>query len=304
MKRVFLFLTLLLTSAQASACPDVLGYVDTNCDGVIRFMLTGDSIVRGIGDEAELGGYPGRLQRLIGSEKFRAINVGVPGADAQTLKRAFIRNIDRGRKTTRSVEDIDFIFTQIGTNGYWRGFTPSQSAMKMLRLIKYLLRALKERNGTLPVYFSSTVPLSERGYQNPFLQELNTELLRMQSRLHLLVRFDTIPVEELDIHDTLHPGAAGYTKMAKLVRSGLKRAQKYARQQFHDRDSDGVYDEAEVGRFLTNPTLADSDGDGLTDGEEILIYKTNPNRVDTDGDSVDDLTELLDGRDPLTPEAP
>lgn len=45
-----------------------------------------------------------------------------------------------------------------------------------------------------------------------------------------------------------------------------------------DSDGDGLSDEAESGRFGTDPNRADTDGDGVSDGEEILVYFTDPTR--------------------------
>jgi lysophospholipase L1-like esterase len=298
----FLVTTLLCTTpGTAMGCPEVIQYLDPNCDGKIRLMITGDSIVRGIGDKKELG-YPGRLQELYGDSPFRALNIGVPGATPQVLRRAFIRNIDRGRQTTRFTEDIDYGLIQIGTNNYWSGEKPFQVVMQIYRLKKYLERALEERNGTRPVLFTATVPYTERDYQNPFISELNRELLRKKG-LNVLVRFDRIPVSRLKIEDTLHPSGGGYRKMARIAKRGLKRIQRRTTKLFTDGDSDGVYDQAEVGRFLTDPEDSDSDDDLLSDGEELLTYKTNPNNADTDGDEVDDRTEILNGTDPSSAES-
>jgi len=43
-----------------------------------------------------------------------------------------------------------------------------------------------------------------------------------------------------------------------------------------DSDGDGLSDEAETGRFGTDPNRAGTDGDGVSDGEEILVYFSDP----------------------------
>ena len=289
----------LIFSTQAFACPNILEYIDTNCDGSIRFMLTGDSIVRGVGDEEGLG-YPKRLKQLVGDSHFKALNLGVPGTTPRELRRSFIRNIDKGGKTTRRTRDIDYTLIQVGTNSYWTGDQPFQVVMQIHRLKKYIERALEERNGTKPIVFTATVPMTERSFQNPFLSDLNTELLRKQG-LNVLVRFDKIPVDKLAIRDSLHPGAAGYKRMARRARKGLEKAQPITAEIVTDQDFDNLYDAAEIGIYFTNPTLTDTDEDELSDGEEVLIYKTNPLLSDTDGDGASDYAEIQSGTDPLIP---
>jgi lysophospholipase L1-like esterase len=298
--KLFLPLCLLSTlffACRASACPRILEYIDVNCDQLIRFMLTGDSIVRGVGDEEGLG-YPKRLKQLVGDSHFKALNIGVPGTTPWALRRDFIRNIDKGGKTTRRSRMIDYAMIQVGTNSYWTGDQPFQVAMQVFRLKKYLERALEERNGTKPVIFTATLPLTERAFQNPFIEDVNRELLR-KNGLNVKVRFDTIPVEKLGITDSLHPGASGYKRMARKARRGLVSIQENVAENVRDGDVDQLYDAAEIGVYFTDPTLPDTDGDGLTDGEEVLTFKTSPLLPDTDGDGASDYDEIQSGTDPL-----
>ena len=304
LRNISAVLTSTLLFAQiASACPDVLGLLDTNCDSKIRFMVTGDSIVSGIGDPSG-SGYPGRLESRISHDSFRVLNLGVPGTTPTRLMRAFVKNIDKGNKTTIRTTDIDYVLIQVGTNSYWDEEEPFRVVMQIVRLKRYIETALEERNGTKPVVFVATVPLTERDYQNPFIRKLNQELRRKKG-LNLYVRFDGIPVSKLGIEDTLHPGPPGYRKMANKVRRALfSRAQGRAQKLYKDNDEDGLYDRAEVGRFLTSPTNPDTDEDGLLDSEEVLTYKTNPNLIDTDADTIGDGDEITNGTDPLVPDAP
>lgn len=261
-------------------------------------MLTGDSIVRGVGDEEGLG-YPKRLKQLVGDSHFKALNIGVPGTTPRELRRDFIRNIDKGGKTTKRSRMIDYAMIQVGTNSYWTGDQPFQVAMQVFRLKKYLEKALEERNGTKPVIFTATLPLTERAFQNPFIEDVNRELLR-KNGLNVKVHFDTIPVEKLGITDSLHPGASGYKRMARKARRGLWRVQNATEEEVRDEDVDQLYDAAEIGVYFTDPALPDTDGDGLTDGEEVLTFKTNPLLSDTDGDGDSDYDEIGNGTDPLS----
>lgn len=297
-------LLLLLLATTGHACPLVLNNVDTNCDGELRVLFTGDSIVKGVG--AETGqSYPQKTENKVGSLLFKALNLGVPGSTGQRLKRAFIKHIDKGKKTTKFTTAVDHIFIQLGTNAFFDNITPAQEAGKIKRLVKYLREALKLRNGTEPVIITATPPLTERGYQNGFILELAQQLLRTKG-INLLVRFDTIPVEQLAINDTLHPSGPGYKKMAARVTKALfsKKFRTRASKIYKDKDGDGIYDATEVGLFLTDPTVADSDGDGLSDGDELLVHETNPNLTDTDGDTISDFVEVTNGTDPLSANEP
>ncbi|MCI5064820.1 SGNH/GDSL hydrolase family protein [bacterium] len=221
-------------AATALACPMVAGLVDPTCDEEIRMFFVGDSIVRGVGDPARVG-YPRRVEDRIGDPRFTAFNLGIPGIEPGRLRRALIRRIRRGRRFTTAISNADYGFIQVGTNSYWKRQKPFRVVMKIVRLKRYLERELEERNGVPPVLFTAQVPLTEREYQNPFLEELNREIAR-KKYLNAFVNFGRIPVERLDIQDSLHPGARGYSIMAKQVHRALYRqVQRKASQIFGER---------------------------------------------------------------------
>ena len=62
---VFAFLS--FREIQAQDCLKVAGYRDRNCDGEIRIVFTGDSLVFGIGDTANKnkGGYVLRVGKKL-----------------------------------------------------------------------------------------------------------------------------------------------------------------------------------------------------------------------------------------------
>ncbi len=60
-----------------------------------------------------------------------------------------------------------------------------------------------------------------------------------------------------------------------------------------DTDGDGLSDEQERSRYMTDPLSADSDGDNLGDADEIFRYNTSPNNPDTDGDGLTDGAEVI-----------
>lgn len=63
-----------------------------------------------------------------------------------------------------------------------------------------------------------------------------------------------------------------------------------ALKQIVDTDGDGLADDLETSKYLTNPEMKDTDGDGLSDGLEVET-KTNPRSTDTDGDGLKDAEE-------------
>ncbi len=60
-----------------------------------------------------------------------------------------------------------------------------------------------------------------------------------------------------------------------------------------DSDGDGISDDEERFRYMTDPFNADSDGDNLSDADEIFRYNTSPNNPDTDGDGLTDGAEVI-----------
>jgi outer membrane protein OmpA-like peptidoglycan-associated protein len=59
-----------------------------------------------------------------------------------------------------------------------------------------------------------------------------------------------------------------------------------------DTDRDGLYDDEEEDKYLTDPENPDTDGDGLKDGEEVKTYHTDPKNPDSDGDVLKDGEEV------------
>ncbi len=69
-----------------------------------------------------------------------------------------------------------------------------------------------------------------------------------------------------------------------------------------DTDGDGLTDTDEIGRYQTDPLIADADtdtdADGLTNVEEVDIYGTDLSNPDSDNDGFTDSEEIDDGTDP------
>src|SRR4030095_5873578 len=70
-----------------------------------------------------------------------------------------------------------------------------------------------------------------------------------------------------------------------------------------DTDGDGLKDGEEVKTYFSDPKNPDTDGDGLKDGEEVKTYFTKPTNPDTDGDGLKDGSEVTSYKtNPLVPD--
>lgn len=67
-----------------------------------------------------------------------------------------------------------------------------------------------------------------------------------------------------------------------------------------DADGDGLSNIEEINAG-TDPTECDTDSDGLSDADEINVYGTDSTKYDTDEDGLSDGDEVLLGLDPLNP---
>ncbi len=266
-------LLLVFVPFSTAACPLIDGMVDFNCDGQIRIGITGDSIVKGVGDEKGLG-YPGRLAKKILSAAFE--NIGVSGTTPRRLRRLFIRNLPKGKVTTEKSSDLDYLIIEVGTNSYWDEEPASLTVRDIKRLKKTLEEKLEEMFSVAPLIFVSTLPPVRRDYQQPFIDQVNQLLLKKKKKLNVRIRFDKLPVNIIS-DDNLHPNAKGYARITKIVkRKVLKLFPKKASSLRSDLDNDNLYDEVEPARFGTDPTLTDTDGDSVSDGDEIFVFETDP----------------------------
>jgi len=299
------YLFLLLWAGQVSACPMVSSLVDYNCNGDLKIAITGDSIVRGVGDTVRpRRGYPGRLRALLPGATVS--NLGVPGVTSGGLLRGFKKHLNQPvpgatqRKTIRS----DIIVIAVGVNDYWAKEPASRTVTNIRRLVRYLRTALKKKDGVAPLVVVATLTPNGRDFQQPFVTEVNRLLLKLDSSsLPVDIRFDLLEPSILSA-DGLHPDGAGYDVMATLAAGYLTgEAQELCRSARVDSDDDGIYDLFEIRSFQTDPTRADSDGDTVSDGDEVFTHRTDPLNPDTDGDGVDDGTEIVTGSDPLAPPA-
>lgn len=299
--RLFCALTCLFAGiTQAGACPLVEGLVDFNCDQAHKILFTGDSLVDGIGDERGQGGYVNRLDEVL--ELPQVVELGIPGITTQQLLRYYKRHFFRvpDDDATRNLAGVDLLIIDVGRNDFWDHGDPSLTVRNISRIIKFLRKQLSQDGAAAPYFAVATLAPTTRGFQRPFIDEVNRLLLEAQpDYLPVFVRFDTLNADFISV-DGIHPSAKGYNKLKKIALSYIRGEGKSQMQALRgDTDKDGLYDDFEAVKFGTDPANADCDEDALGDGAELFTYLTDPLDIDSDDDGVDDGVEILAGTDPL-----
>ena len=258
----------------ANACPLVKDLIDFNCNNRLKVTIIGDSIVKGVGDSRYNGdgGYPLRIRQDL---NIRVENLGVPGITSSQLLRDLIQNSNQ-QITHKKLRNADIIIIDVGRNDFWKNATPESVARNIQKLIRQLTPIMKEKGG-VPYFVVATLVPTKRSFQQPFVDGINSALLRFKSRrLPTNLYFHKLPNTVIS-DDMLHPSSKGYRRIAKFTEKYLKgRAQVAMAKQRPDNDFDGIFDLFEDTKFFTDKYNPDTDGDSFTDFEEIFIHKTNP----------------------------
>lgn len=264
---------------QALACPSIAKIPDFNCDAALKITVLGDSLVYGIGDTANdnRGGYPTRAERRLGAVD--VINLGKPGAMTGTVLRDLI-DAFRGRSNVAMGEAVlssDIVVLDVGRNDRWLFGLPLAAYRNLKRIRTEILKAAKKNDIGQPLVVTAVLMLPNRGSQGPWVRELNELILSGNSRVAPAdLRFDLVSKRLLSA-DQIHPTPAGYEALAStFVSYVVKVLPPRMRKLKPDQDEDGIFDEFELSKFGTDPTMADTDGDGQSDGREIFVLKTDP----------------------------
>jgi lysophospholipase L1-like esterase len=283
-----------IVPAPLVACPLIDGLIDFNCNQTHKVVITGDSVVAGIGDteNKDRGGYPKRLSALLPNSS--VLNVGVSGLTTGQV----LRNYRTGDFLSRS-KNADILIIDAGRNDCRDNLPTSVSVKNIKRLVKLVRKKIGLTLHSPPFVVVAT-QIPNRDDRRSCVEALNRELLRQRSkRFPVYLRFDRMSASVLS-SDGLHPDSAGYSRMAKKAAKFIqKRVQALSAKQRLDADSDNVYDHFETERYLTDPTQPDTDSDGLVDGDELFIHGTEPLIADTDGGGINDGNEVSNGTDPL-----
>ena len=287
------------------ACPRIGRLLDFNCDRQLRIAFTGDSIVKGVGDEVNEnnGGYVLRTQERF--TRAQIFNLGVAGITTPRLFASFRTLLLKKQEgqTKINTRDSDLIIIDVGRNDFYLETPAVETIANLKKLVRLLRRHIGSDVQSPPLIAVSTLLPTTREFQKQFIAEVNHLLVLNSSGFFpVRLRFDVIDPLLISF-DGLHPISAGYDQMASIVATYLTQQYPIDVKAFRgDADADGVYDRFEVKRYGTDPTNPDSDEDGLLDGEEIFKYLTNPIVADTDGDGISDANEIANGTNPLIPE--
>ena len=253
--------------------------VDFNCDSQLKIAITGDSIVKGVGDDQRhTGGYVKRLINRFSNGTFA--NLGVPGSFSGALYRSYRRLLASPivGPTKQKLSAADQIVIDIGRNDYFLEKPAAQTVRNIKRLSSFLRNYVRKESGIAPLVTIATLLPTTRDFQREFIDEVNQMLL--VSGLPTYLRFDLI--DPLNISDDgIHPTPDGYKFIADVYENYLRgESDRRMSDQRPDSDKDGIYDLFEVRRFGTDAANADTDGDGKSDGKEVFVLSTNPLAAD------------------------
>lgn len=287
------------------ACPKIGRLFDFNCDRELRIAFTGDSVVKGVGDELNEnnGGYVLRTQERF--TRAKVFNLGVAGITTPRLFASFRTFLlkKKAGQTKENTRDADLIIVDAGRNDFYLETPAIDTIANLKKLVRLLRRHIGSDVQSPPLIAVSTQLPTTREFQAPFISEINHLLVLNSSGFFpVRVRFDTVDPALISL-DGLHPTSAGYDQMALIVAAYLQHQYPIDVKAFRgDSDADGIFDRFETKRYGTDPTNPDTDEDGLLDGEEVFKILSNPLVVDTDGDGVGDGAEVTAGTNPLVAE--
>ena len=260
-----------LLSAPALACPAIDQLPDFNCDGKIRIVVLGDSLVSGVGDTKNnnTGGYVLRTQnRFLNAQ---VDNFGVAGLNTVQLLLKIQRAFDgRGNVSlAAALVQADLVILDLGRNDRWFFGEPLQTSRRLKKSVDLIQRRVTTLAEYPPLIVTAVLMLPNRGSQGPWVKDLNQLILKSHSKEKPAdLRFDLVSKRLLS-DDQIHPTPAGYNALSIVLRDYLlKSFPKHATAMRIDQDDDLLYDIFERSKFGTDPQLRDTDGDGLIDGND------------------------------------
>lgn len=266
----------------AYACPQRNRIVDANCDGVVRIVFIGDSVVFGVGDSdrGEVGGYVARLQERL--PRISVYGYGVSGAPTMRIYADLVQAFARQEGDLYdNLQEADYVIIDAGRNDRWQtNQTPANAVRNLERMATLLTENLRGGPREVPpvVYLSVLLPTDratpKRQYQQPFIDEINRLLLLGKGSYLIGPRYDRQPATLLT-PDGIHPSSFGYGVISFVVRQFLQRDVRsflLGLGTYRDRDRDNIYDffERELGCLRGQQ---DSDDDGVHDGVQVFREK-------------------------------
>lgn len=262
-------------ATKAWACPSIDRLVDFNCDQRLKVSITGDSIVKGVGDdEKHTGGYVKRLINRFKAGTFG--NLGVGGTYSGTLYRSYRRLLASAvvGPTKNKLNFADHIVIDVGRNDYFLEEPAAKTVRNIDRLQSLLRNYVRKQSGVTPLVTIVTLLPTTRDYQREFIDDVNRILLASDLPVYLrLDQIDPLTISE----DGIHPSPEGYKLIADIFEDYLR---DMANQRMislrNDLDQDDVFDLFETRLFNTDPSLADTDQDGKSDGLELFTTHSDP----------------------------
>lgn len=206
-----------LSSAHAD-CSSDSGLPDLNCDGSVKVVALGDSLVTGVGDKKLRGngGYVVRTRNRL--PLLTLIGHGQAGLrTGQLLKRLQASFAGTAyQEIAGDLLDADLISIDIGRNDRWL-FGPPKKAFRNLERIRALIKQQVQNQADFtPVITLSVLLLPNRGSQAPWVKELNSHIMRSHSTNDPAdLRFDKVSKRLLS-SDNLHPTSKGYNALSKV----------------------------------------------------------------------------------------
>lgn len=231
-KLKLLCIAIILPTLAHGSCPDVAGLPDINCDQAATVVVLGDSIVAGVGDEANnnSGGYVTRTQERFSDA--RIVGYGVPGLRTLTLLKR-VKDALSDKLYPELAIDLraaDLIVLDLGRNDRWLFGKPVTTLRNLKRIRDTLLTKIKRKQGTTPLVAQAVLLLPNRGSQAPWVKRLNQLIIGSHSEFYPCdLRFDLISKRLLSA-DNIHPTSRGYTTISNSFSAWLRREYpRYAR---------------------------------------------------------------------------
>lgn len=205
-----------ITSAQ---CPDFYDVPDWNCDQKLVISVFGDSLVSGFGDKPNnnLGGYVLRAQERLPAATLH--NLGIAGLKTRPAISKLKRELSAENSSDfkDAILESDLFVIDLGRNDRWLFGTPLATWRNLKRISTIVQQAVSENNRLPPLVVTAVLMLPNRGSQGPWVKELNSLILKSNKlSTPADLRFDLVSKRLLG-PDQIHPTAAGYAALAKVL---------------------------------------------------------------------------------------
>lgn len=195
--------------------------VDRNCDGKVRIVFIGDSIVYGFGDERNKGGYVGRLDQKLRNKYLRIKKFAVSGITTQLLLKQIKSKMSKRKKNLYNILiEADAVIVDVGRNDYWDRKTPEYTANTIKRIMNYI-RNYKDYS--IPPYVTASTLIHVKKtkiQQYNFVLQLNKRIYNRKD-IGCVINQHEFPQSILSA-DGLHPNAKGYTYIYRQLLKQLK----------------------------------------------------------------------------------